>query len=65
MEFLTIRETAKLLKCGVSTAYLMAQRGAIPCVHFGSLVRVPKVELERLIAERTTGVVRRGDGDAA
>ena len=65
MELLTVRETARLLRCGLSTAYLMAQRGDIPTVRFGSLVRVPKEELERLIAERITLRPRNDNGDAA
>ncbi len=51
--YLTPRETARRLRLGVSTTYLLIARGEIPVVRFGTAVRVPLAELERVLAART------------
>lgn len=52
MELLTVSETAKRLKLGRSTVYLMAQRGDLPVVRFGAAVRIPAELLDRWIKQR-------------
>jgi excisionase family DNA binding protein len=51
--YLTPRETARHLRIGVSTTYMLIARGEIPVVRFGTAVRVPLAELERVLAART------------
>jgi excisionase family DNA binding protein len=62
MELLTPRQVAKRLNIGVSTAYLMAQKGILPVVRINRSVRIPSDELDAWIQENTEPglVVKRG-----
>ena len=51
-EFLTPRETAVYLRLSLSRIYQMLTAGEIPAARFGGLWRIPRTELDRLIAER-------------
>lgn len=45
----TIREAAVILKIHRATAYRLVQRGELPVVRIGSVLRVPARELQRLL----------------
>ena len=60
-DFLTIEETAEVLRIGRTAAYAQAARyeatdGAegIPVVRFGRLLRVPRAQLERIAGGQLT-----------
>jgi excisionase family DNA binding protein len=48
-------EVRRLLQIGRSKVYEMIAHGELPVTRIGRVVRIPRVELERWIAERTTG----------
>lgn len=50
----SIEETATLLGVGRHTAYEGARRGDIPTIRIGRRLLVPKVALERLLADAAT-----------
>jgi putative molybdopterin biosynthesis protein len=54
-ELLRPVEVQRLLRVGRSKVYEMIARGELPVVRIGRVVRIPRRELERWIAERTTG----------
>ncbi|MBE3585409.1 MAG: helix-turn-helix domain-containing protein [Thermoanaerobacter sp.] len=43
--FLTVEETARILRLKRSTAYEYIRQGIIPSVRLGSFIRVPKARL--------------------
>lgn len=49
---LTMKEVAEALRIGLSTAYLLAERGELPVVRIGRSVRVPRSALQRWIQQR-------------
>ncbi|MGB9905369.1 MAG: helix-turn-helix domain-containing protein [Desulfotomaculales bacterium] len=56
--FLTVEETAKLLRLKRSTAYEYINQGIIPSARFGRFIRVPKAKLLEkagLLKEQTAG----------
>jgi excisionase family DNA binding protein len=53
--FLTIAETAELLRISLRTAYSLADRGEIPSVRVGGQYRVPRIELEEQLVASTRG----------
>ncbi len=54
-ELLRPGEVQKVLRIGRSKLYEMIARQELPVVRIGRAVRIPRRELERWIAERTTG----------
>ena len=48
---LSVPEAAKLLGIGKNLAYEAVQRGEIPSIKVGSRLLIPRVALERLLAE--------------
>ncbi len=42
--FYTTSELAKLLGCGLNTAYSIVRSGQIPCIKIGKQYRVPRKE---------------------
>jgi excisionase family DNA binding protein len=55
--FLTLNEAAAVLRVSRSTAYEMAQSGALPVVKFaGRSLRVPRGALARLAGEQLVSV---------
>ena len=54
-ELLRTDDVQKLLRIGRSKLYEMIAHGELPVVRIGRAVRIPRHELERWIAERTTG----------
>jgi excisionase family DNA binding protein len=48
VQFRTVRETAKILKLGLSTTYKAIADGHIKAVKIGGAVRIPPAEIERL-----------------
>lgn len=46
--FLTVEETAKILRLKRSTAYEYIRQGAIPSVRLGHFIRVPKARILEL-----------------
>jgi excisionase family DNA binding protein len=48
-------DVAEMLKISIAMAYTLLQRGEIPSVRIGSLVRVRRVDLQRYIMEKRTG----------
>lgn len=50
--FLTVREVARLLRLEMHAAYKHVRSGAIPAVRVGRSWRIPRSELERVLAER-------------
>ena len=47
----TVSETSKILGLSRNATYLACLRGDIPCLRIGKRLIVPKVQLERLLAE--------------
>lgn len=67
-DFLTVDETANVLRIGRTSAYANVRRWeatggstGIPCVRIGRSVRVPKWAIERLLA----GPILAPDGEVA
>ena len=54
-ELLRPGEVQMILRIGRSKLYEMIAREELPVVRIGRAVRIPRRELERWIAERTTG----------
>ena len=52
MEFLTVPETAKLLRIGRNLAYELIARDEIPSVRFGNRIRVSRYALARAIERK-------------
>jgi len=52
--FLTVEETAKILRKGRSATYAAIERGQIPSVKVGRTLRVPRDALLALGTEATT-----------
>ena len=50
---LTIPEVCEMLGIGRQTAYEMARQGRLPVLRLGRKVLVPKIALERMLAEAT------------
>jgi excisionase family DNA binding protein len=50
-ELLTLRELAEYLRVSMRTAYQLASDGAVPAVKVGGQWRIPRLELERRLAE--------------
>jgi len=50
--FLTIPEVARRLRISRSTAYLLAERGELPVLRLGKLLRVPESALEVWVRDR-------------
>ncbi|MCL0048211.1 helix-turn-helix domain-containing protein [Dehalococcoidia bacterium] len=48
---LTVSETAKLLGLSRASAYSLAAQGVIPTIRLGRRLVVPKVALEKMLAE--------------
>ena len=48
-ETLKVREVAAILRCGKNQAYELIQRGEVPHVRLGRLIRVPRHALEVLL----------------
>jgi excisionase family DNA binding protein len=48
--FLTVAETAQILRVSLRTAYALAERGDIPSVRVGGQWRIPRVELEQRLS---------------
>jgi excisionase family DNA binding protein len=53
---LTADEVAERLSIGLSTAYLLLQRGELPSVRIGRSVRVRPEDLGRFVVARREGV---------
>ncbi len=53
---LTADEVAERLSIGLSTAYLLLQRGRLPSVRIGRSVRVRPEDLKRFVLARREGV---------
>jgi excisionase family DNA binding protein len=49
--FLTIRELAAYLRVSRTTAYELVRNGEVPSVRVGGQFRIPRVELDRRLAE--------------
>ena len=47
----TVRETAKLLRMGINQTYEAIHTGEIPSVKIGQRIHVPRVALEKKLAE--------------
>ena len=47
-QFRTVRETAKVLRLGLSTAYKAIAAGDIKAIRIGGSLRVPDGEIDRL-----------------
>jgi excisionase family DNA binding protein len=47
-KFRTVKETAKVLRLGLSTAYVAIARGQIRSVRIGGAIRVPDDEIDRI-----------------
>ena len=56
----SVPEAAKLLGSGKNLAYEAVQRGEIPSIKVGSRLLIPRVALERLLAEANGRVSRHG-----
>ncbi len=54
-ELLRPGEVQLILRIGRSKLYEMIAREEVPVVRIGRAVRIPRRDLERWIAERTTG----------
>jgi excisionase family DNA binding protein len=50
--FFTIPEVARRLRISRSTAYLLAERGELPVLRLGKLLRVPESALEVWVRDR-------------
>lgn len=48
---LTVSETARLLGLSRSSAYSLANQGVIPTIRLGRRLVVPKIWLEKILAE--------------
>jgi excisionase family DNA binding protein len=49
-EVLTVREAGAVLKLSRATIYKRVAEGVIPTVRIGKLLRVPRAELDQLLA---------------
>jgi excisionase family DNA binding protein len=53
----TVPEAGRLLGLGRNAAYAAAERGQIPTIRIGRLLRVPKVVLHRMLGISATQVL--------
>jgi excisionase family DNA binding protein len=51
--YLSVVELAAHLGISKHTAYALVRSGAVPSVKLGGLYRIPRVELDRQLAEQT------------
>lgn len=56
--FYTVQEVAELLKIHKSTVFAMIRGGKLKAIRIGRLWRVKKEELERMIADDSSGVLQ-------
>jgi excisionase family DNA binding protein len=54
-ELLRPEDVQSILRIGRSKVYEMIAHGELPVVRIGRAVRIPRDELERWVAEHTTG----------
>jgi len=54
-EFLRPDEVRAILRIGRSKLYEMIAQGELPVVRIGRTIRIPRAELERWVAEHTSG----------
>jgi excisionase family DNA binding protein len=54
-QLLRPEDVQKILRVGRSKVYEMIAEGELPILRIGRAVRIPRRELERWIAERTSG----------
>ncbi len=54
VRLLTVSETAKALRIGLSTAYQLCQRNELPVVRVGGQIRVDGEALEQWIKKQST-----------
>ncbi len=47
---LTVEELAERLRIGVRSAYLAVERGDVPSIRIGRLIRIPEAAVDRLLA---------------
>ncbi|MGB9804373.1 helix-turn-helix domain-containing protein [Desulfofundulus sp. TPOSR] len=52
---LTVMEAARILRLKRSTAYELIRQGVIPSFRVGRHIRVPRHELEKMIAGKNAG----------
>jgi excisionase family DNA binding protein len=50
--FLTVPEVAQLLRISRSQAYLLAERGELPVLRIGKLIRIPESALSTWVQDR-------------
>src|SRR5690242_11451753 len=50
---LTPEQAAEILQMGVYTVRRLCARGAIPCVRLGRCWRIPEIELQRFMKEKS------------
>ena len=60
MVLLTVREAAGMLRISRNLAYDLVERGEIPAIRLGRLIRVPRARLEELL---DSGSARSGHRD--
>lgn len=65
MQLLRISEAAKRLEISRSMVYLLINRGEIPSVRIGSILRVPAEALDELIQNKTIGGLDRASDRVA
>ena len=53
--FLTVQETAELLRLHRQTVYTMASRGQLPAVRIGRALRIHAGKLERMLEDQAAG----------
>jgi excisionase family DNA binding protein len=54
-QLLRPEDVQRILRVGRSKVYEMIAEGELPVIRIGRAVRIPRGELERWIAERTSG----------
>ena len=54
-EVLTVPEAGRVLGLKVHTAYRAARNGEIPTIRIGRRIRVPKAQLQRMLAGEQVG----------
>lgn len=55
---LSVQEAARVLRIGRNAAYEAVQRGEIPSIRIGRLIRVPRVALDRMLEAAGTPPAR-------
>lgn len=59
MEILTVKETAKLLRCSTKTVYRMIERGKLGAFRLGGAVRIRGDSVSQLINEPPLAIPKR------